>query len=77
MTAMRGQVEERGRFPGDMKLDSDGRTPYEFVMLGEEKSSISLFRMIPSSVMTLEPKYVFTELDREREKRYIYTVIIR
>lgn len=56
MTAMVGQVEERGRFLGRMKLALDGFTPYSFVMLGDEKSSISLLRMIPVLVISLEPK---------------------
>ena len=57
-----GHVEERGLLPGLIKLTSEGLRPKELVMLGEEKSSISLFRTIPVSVRILEPKYVFIVL---------------
>ena len=33
-------------------------------MLGEEKSSISLFKTIPVLVINLDPKYVFIVLNR-------------
>ena len=39
---MAGLMEERGRFPGLMKLFGEGGTPKKFVMFGGEKSSISL-----------------------------------
>ena len=55
-TAMTGHIEERARLPGEMKLASDGLTPKWLVMFGDEKSSISLFRTIPSSVISLDPK---------------------
>lgn len=42
-----GHIEERGRFPGAMKLAGLGAIPYSLVMLGDEKSSISLLKMIP------------------------------
>ena len=37
--------------------------------LGEEKSSISLLRIIPSFVMSLDPNGVFMVLGRNRERR--------
>ena len=37
-----GAVEDWGRFPGSIMLDSDGSTPYAFFSPGVEKSSISL-----------------------------------
>ncbi len=49
-TAIVGQVEERGRRRGKMKLSRDGLSPNSFVIFGEEKSSISLLRMMPVSV---------------------------
>lgn len=65
-----GQVEERGRLPGWMKFASEGFTPKKLVMLGEEKSSISLLRTMPVSVSNLEPKNVLTVLSEKikREK---------
>lgn len=36
------------------------------MMLGDEKSSISLLRMIPVLVMSLDPKYVLTVLDNQQ-----------
>ena len=60
-----GQVEERGRLPGCTKFASEGLTPKKLVMLGEEKSSISLLRTMPVSVNNLEPKYVLTVLLEE------------
>jgi len=46
---MVGVIEDRGRFPGRMKLAGAGggtvRLPLDF--MGIEKSSISLFRTIP------------------------------
>jgi len=37
-----GDIEDNGRFPGLMKLFGEGGTSKSFVILGEEKSSISL-----------------------------------
>lgn len=37
-----GAVEDWGRFPDTIMLDSDGSTPYAFFLPGVEKSSISL-----------------------------------
>ena len=62
ITAMVGHVEERGRLPGRKKLISEGGRPKPFVMLGAEKSSISLFSMIPVSVIKLEPNRKLTVL---------------
>ena len=51
-----GHVEERGIFPGLMKLFGDGGIPKSEVMLGDEKSSISSFIMIPVlGDITIEP----------------------
>ena len=55
-------MEDRGLFPGWMKLVSEGLTPKKLVMLGEEKSSISLFSTMPVFVISFEPKYVLTVL---------------
>ena len=43
-------------------ITSAGGIPKEFVMFGEEKSSISLLSTIPLGVITLEPNKVFTVL---------------
>lgn len=42
-----GHIEDRGLFPGFMKLIGDGGIPKLFVIFGEEKSSISSLRIIP------------------------------
>jgi hypothetical protein len=47
LTMMEGDMEDRGRLPGFIKLAGDGLIPYLFVMFGEEKSSISLLNIIP------------------------------
>ena len=57
-TTMVGDDDDRGRLKGRMKFALDGCRPKAFVMLGELKSSISLFRTIPSAVRTLEPQYL-------------------
>ena len=59
-------MEERGLFPGRIKLVSEGLTPKKLVMLGEEKSSISLFSTIPVLVISFEPKYVLIVLREEK-----------
>jgi len=59
-TTMVGDDDDRGRLKGRMKFALDGCRPKAFVMLGELKSSISLFRTIPSAVRTLEPQYRLT-----------------
>ena len=46
-TTMVGQLEERGLFPGKIKLFGDGGKPKKLMSPGTEKSSITLFRMIP------------------------------
>ena len=52
-----GHVEERGIFPGLMKLFGEGGIPKSEVMLGDEKSSISSFMMMPVlGDITREPK---------------------
>ena len=56
--AIKAPMDDRGRLPGRMKLAGVGTYPYELVCFGEEKSSISLLRITPSSVITLEPKKV-------------------
>ena len=66
LTTIVGQVEERGLFPGRIKLVSEGLTPKKLVMLGEEKSSISLFSIIPVLVISFEPKYVLIVLREEK-----------
>ena len=51
-----GHMEDRGRFPGLMKLAGDGGMPNELVMFGEEKSSISSLKTSPVLwPMTPEP----------------------
>ena len=42
-----GHIDERGLFPGLMKFEAEGGRPNSFVTSGEEKSSISLFIMMP------------------------------
>jgi hypothetical protein len=44
---MVGVMEDNGRLPGWMKLAVLGGTPKALVMLGDEKSSISSFKMMP------------------------------
>jgi hypothetical protein len=46
-TTMAGLMEDKGRFPGLMKLLGDGGRLKSLVMLGDEKSSISSLKMIP------------------------------
>ena len=46
-TIIVGAMEERGLLPGLAKLLGDGGRPKKLVILGNEKSSISLFRMTP------------------------------
>ena len=56
-TTMVGVMDDRGRLPGRMKLAGLGGTPKKFVVLGDEKSSISLFMMTPvCSEMNPAPK---------------------
>lgn len=42
-----GHIEDNGRLPGFIKLAGDGRNPKELMVPGVEKSSISLFTIIP------------------------------
>ena len=44
---MLGLIEESGLLPGLMKFVADGGRLNSFVTSGDEKSSISLFKMIP------------------------------
>lgn len=69
MTAMVGQVEERGRLPGRTKLILEGGRPNPFVILGAAKSSISSFNMIPVSVSNLEPNKKLTVLQWQKKKK--------
>jgi hypothetical protein len=46
-TTMVGVMDDSGRLPGLMKLAGLGGTPKKLVVLGDEKSSISLFIMMP------------------------------
>jgi hypothetical protein len=56
-------MEDNGRFPGLMKLDGEGGMPKAFVMLGEEKSSISSLNNIPVRFpVTPEPNLQFRKL---------------
>lgn len=47
LTTMVGVIEDNGRLPGLMKLAGLGGTPKALVTLGDEKSSIQSFRMMP------------------------------
>ena len=50
-------MEDRGRFPGFMKLFGDGGKLKSLVMFGEEKSSISSLKITPvDGDMIPEPK---------------------
>ena len=52
-----GQVEDKGLFPGLMKLFGEGGTSNPLVILGLLKSSISLLNKIPvCGDMTTDPK---------------------
>lgn len=54
---MIGAMEDKGRLPGWMKLAGLGGTPKKLMTPGEEKSSISSFKMMPvCSDMNLAPK---------------------
>jgi hypothetical protein len=56
-TTIVGVMDDKGRLPGLMKLAGLGGTPKKFVVLGDEKSSISLFMMMPvCSEMNPAPK---------------------
>ena len=47
LTTIVGTIDDKGLFPGFIKLASDGGIPKAFVILGAEKSSISSFKIIP------------------------------
>ena len=47
---MVGVMEDKGLLPGWMKLAVLGGTPKALVMFGDEKSSISSFKMMPVCV---------------------------
>ena len=47
LTKTVGVMEDNGLLPGLMKLVGDGGSLKKFVMFGEEKSSISSFKIIP------------------------------
>lgn len=52
-----GVIEDKGLFPGTIKLAGDGSKPNKLVMPGDEKSSITLFIMIPvDNVVNPAPK---------------------
>ena len=52
-----GDIDDSGRFPGRMKLAGEGGYPKKLFLPGVEKSSISLFMMIPvDSETNIEPK---------------------
>jgi len=56
-TNIEGAVEDMGLLPGTIKFAGDGDTPNALITLGVEKSSISLFHMIPVLVpRNLDPK---------------------
>ena len=58
---MTGAAEERGRLPPAIKLASEGGKPNELLAKGMEKSSTSLFRMIPvTGHIFLQPHSKFT-----------------
>lgn len=42
-----GHIEDKGLLPGAIKLAGEGGRPKAFVILGEEKSSISSFKIMP------------------------------
>jgi hypothetical protein len=54
-----GHMDDRGRFPGNMKFAGDAGTPKKLMVPGVEKSSISLLYRIPVlEPITFEPKLV-------------------
>ncbi len=58
-STMVGDIDERGRFPGRMKLEGEGMKPKKLEELGIEKSFISLFMMTPvESTINCEPNKV-------------------
>lgn len=63
---MTGEIEDKGRFPGAMKLAGDAMYPIALEVPGMEKSFISLFIMRPvSGTITPEPKLRFIVLVRD------------
>lgn len=44
---MDGHIEDSGRLPGSIKFDGEDGKPKELMTPGVEKSSISLFKIIP------------------------------
>ena len=64
-------IEDIGLLPGAMKLLGEGGTSYADVMLGDAKSSIWLFKMIPvEGDMNLQPQIRLTEAVT---RQYTYT----
>lgn len=56
-----GDMDDKGRFPGTIKLAGAGGGSSLETLLGMEKSSISLFNTMPVlSERIPEPKYAFT-----------------
>lgn len=57
LAMMVGVMDDKGLLPGRIKLAGLGGTPKKLVTLGDEKSSISLFMMMPvCSEMNPAPK---------------------
>ena len=62
-----GVIDDNGLFPGWMKLAGEGG---DVLSSGTEKSSISLFRMMPvAGDMNLDPKYALTVVVMETALR--------
>lgn len=60
---MVGVIDDSGRFPGTMKFAGGGGAAPPVVLIGMEKSSISLLRTIPVvGDIICAPKYEFTVL---------------
>ena len=57
LTTIVGVMDDKGLFPGRIKLAGLGGKPKKFITFGEEKSSNSSFKIIPvSSDMNAAPK---------------------
>ena len=70
-----GVIEDKGLLPGRTKLGGAGGGVFPELLLGMEKSSISLLRTIPVLGDSIfEPKYAFTVLVIDTAFRLLSTM---
>lgn len=65
-----GHMDDRGRLPGLIKFAGEGATLKKLVLLGEEKSSISLFKIMPVLFEIIQ----LPKLHNETKKLTYYTI---